>query len=110
MKIGQAAENLVSKQIGGAANGPKTTQGNASTVAAQSAAQAPQSAGVAVTMSNMAKGLEKATKTDLAGDIDAKKVAAVKSAIEDGSFSVNPEAIADKLLANAKEMFDRTTQ
>ncbi len=106
MKIGQTAENLVSKQVGTAANGPKVTPGSASAVAAQ----APQAAGVAVTMSNMARGLEKAARTESSGDIDAKKVAAVKSAIEDGSFSINPEAIADKLMADAKEMFERTTR
>jgi negative regulator of flagellin synthesis FlgM len=39
-----------------------------------------------------------------------QKVAAVRSAIQDGSYVVNPEAIADKLLANAQEMLKRTTQ
>jgi negative regulator of flagellin synthesis FlgM len=33
---------------------------------------------------------------------------AMKAAIADGSFTVNPEAIADKLLSNAQEML-RTT-
>ena len=40
--------------------------------------------------------------------IDAKKVAAMKAAIQDGSFSVNPQAIADKLLANAHELYSST--
>jgi negative regulator of flagellin synthesis FlgM len=43
-----------------------------------------------------------------AAEIDSKKVEAMKTAIQDGSFTVNPEAIADKLLSNAQEMF-RTT-
>ncbi|NDP39586.1 MAG: flagellar biosynthesis anti-sigma factor FlgM, partial [Rhodoferax sp.] len=41
--------------------------------------------------------------------IDAKKVAQVRSAIEQGTYVVNAEAIADKLLANAQEMLNRST-
>ncbi len=33
-------------------------------------------------------------------EFDAEKVARMSQAIADGSFTVNPEAIADKLLAN----------
>ncbi len=35
---------------------------------------------------------------------NAEKVQAMRSAIQNGSFSVNAEAIADKLIANAREM------
>ena len=35
---------------------------------------------------------------------NAEKVQQMRMAIENGSFSVNPEAIADKLLTNAREM------
>lgn len=35
---------------------------------------------------------------------DAAKVQAMRSAIQNGSFSVNAEAIADKLIANARDM------
>ena len=35
---------------------------------------------------------------------NAEKVEAMKAAIADGSFKVNAEAIADKMLANAAEM------
>jgi negative regulator of flagellin synthesis FlgM len=40
-------------------------------------------------------------------DIDTAKVEAVRTAISNGSYQVNAEAIADKLLSNAKEMFPR---
>ncbi len=110
MKIGQPTDSLVSKQVGGAAAVQKAAQGNPSTLAANSAAQAPRTAGVAVTVSTMARGIDRAALGDAAADIDAKKVAAIKASIQDGSYTVNPEAIADKLLADTKEMIDRTTQ
>lgn len=67
------------------------------------------SAGVSVSVSNMAKALGK-PEVNAPGDIDTAKVASVKSAIQNGTYVVNPEAIADKLLANAQEMLNRTTQ
>lgn len=38
------------------------------------------------------------------GVMDAAKVSRVKQAIDDGSYQVNPEVIADKLISNAKEL------
>jgi len=37
------------------------------------------------------------------GDFDAARVAAMRQAIADGSFRVNAQAVADKLLDNAAE-------
>lgn len=39
-------------------------------------------------------------------EFDAAKVERIKQAIADGSFKVNPEAIADKLIANAQELLN----
>lgn len=39
---------------------------------------------------------------------DEAKVARVSQAIKDGSYKVNAEAIADKLMANASELLGRT--
>jgi negative regulator of flagellin synthesis FlgM len=64
--------------------------------------------GVALTVSNAARALEKTGTGDVA-EVDSQKVASVRSAIQDGSYVVNPEAIADKLLSNAQEMLNRTT-
>ena len=43
-----------------------------------------------------------------AADVDTAKVDAVRASIAQGTYVVNPEAIADKLLANAQEMLNRT--
>ena len=37
-------------------------------------------------------------------DFDAEKVARIAQAIRDGKFEVNPGAIADKLIANTREL------
>jgi len=39
---------------------------------------------------------------------DAAKVDRIAQAIKDGKFKVNPEAIADKLIANAQELLGRS--
>jgi negative regulator of flagellin synthesis FlgM len=41
-------------------------------------------------------------------EFDAEKVARISKSIEDGSFKINPEAIADKLIANAQEVLSKT--
>lgn len=64
-------------------------------------------AGVGVTMSEQARRLEQTRAAD-GSDIDMDKVNAVRLAIENGSYVANAEAIADKLLANAREMLNRT--
>jgi negative regulator of flagellin synthesis FlgM len=41
------------------------------------------------------------------GTFDAEKVARLAQAIKDGKFQVNPEVIADKLIANAQELLPK---
>lgn len=41
---------------------------------------------------------------------DAAKVDRISAAIRDGRFTVNPEAIADKLIANAQELMSAAKQ
>lgn len=106
MKISQPSDN------------PVATSGNAASLAAKSgpaasallkagASKSTQAAGVAVTVSSMARSLE-VGQSEEAADVDMAKVNAVKQSIADGSFKVNPEAIADKLLSNAQEMLQRS--
>ena len=83
-------------------NAPKA-EPNASQVATSSASNS----GVSVVITSASRTLAK-DSINLSSEFDSKKVEAMKAAIQDGSFTVNPEAIADKLLSNAQEML-RTT-
>lgn len=44
----------------------------------------------------------------LGSDFDAAKVERMTQAIKDGSFQVNADAVADKLIANAREQLKKT--
>lgn len=67
------------------------------------AAAAPE-AGTPVTVSAAARSLDAASA---GSGIDSAKVAAVKAAIANGTFTVDAGAIADKMLSNAQEMLTR---
>jgi negative regulator of flagellin synthesis FlgM len=110
MKIGQPPDNSVQIQVGNSAATQKAGQNaSASTTASSNAAQSTRSVGVAVTVSTLARALEKAGNGEVA-DIDVQKVATVRAAIQNGTYVVNPEAIADKLLSNAQEILNRTSK
>jgi negative regulator of flagellin synthesis FlgM len=109
MKIGQPPEipSSATQALNSATQKPGQ-QGSAAVAANATAAKSTRAAGVAVTVSSLARALEK-SETSSAADVDTQKVATVKSAIQDGTYVVNPEAIADKLLSIAQEMLKRTT-
>jgi negative regulator of flagellin synthesis FlgM len=106
MKIGQPSDNSIPVKTTAPAVPSKGGQSAVSTATA-TATKSTQSAGVAVTVSTLARSLGAAKSSDTA-DVDMEKVNAVRSAIEKGTYVVNPEVIADKLLANAQEMLKRT--
>lgn len=88
---------------------PKAAQNaSASNAASSQANQGTRSAGVAVTVSTLARAMEKPPVAD-AADVDTQKVATIKAAIQNGTYVVNAEAIADQLLSNAQEMLHRTS-
>lgn len=97
MKIGQQPDNTPA--VGQAATS-KTSQ--AVTPAGKNERKSP---GVGVTVSSQARALE---RSGTAAEVDTNKVNALRLAIEQKNYMVNPEAIADKLLANAREMLDRS--
>ena len=76
--------------------------------AAPGQAPAANASAIPVTADASAKiELSSAASTLLASgtsaEFDAEKVARISKAIEGGSFKINPEVIADKLIANAHE-------
>lgn len=106
MKIGQKPDLPSALAQSGSAK--PQTKGVAAVAAEGTAqgAQAASAAGVPVTVSFKARALEQNTRT--ASDFDANRVNAVRTAIENGTFRVDPEAIADKMLSNAQEIFSRS--
>jgi negative regulator of flagellin synthesis FlgM len=44
------------------------------------------------------------------GSFDAQKVERLSRAIRDGQYQIDPQAIADRLLANTRELLDRGTE
>jgi negative regulator of flagellin synthesis FlgM len=104
MKIGQPSDIPAAPPPVATPAAPKSGPAAGSSA---KAVQSTRSAGVAVSVSQQARALEQSA-SDVASDVDTQKIAAVRAAIQDGTFAVNAEAIADKLLANAQEMLKRT--
>ena len=102
MKIGSPADK---PPVAPATSG-RTAPGEASakTPAAPGAAEASAQ----VDISNAAAALLSGVDASSA-EFDAEKVARVSQAIADGSFKVHPEAIADKLIANAQELLTKAS-
>lgn len=105
MKISQPIDNNVAVS-GHAATVSAKSGPAASTVAKATASKSTQSAGVAVSVSTLARSLDAANRGETP-DVDTAKVEAVRTAMSQGTYVVNPEVIADKLLSNAQEMLIR---
>ena len=94
--------------IGSVAGGPQkaaeTPNAGAEAAAAGAAAKPQAAAGVTVTLSSSATQAMSGAGGSGADVFNADKVEAMKASIADGSFKVNAEAIADKMLSNAAEM------
>ena len=100
MKINQQPDNIPA--LGQVAKPATARAGQSAAPVGKGDRKAPD---VGVTVSSQARALE---RSDNASDIDTAKVNAVRQSIEQKNFVVNAEAIADKLLANAREMLDRS--
>ena len=70
----------------------------------EAAATQPGGASAQVALSNTASAL---ASDGADPSFDAAKVERIAQAIRDGKFEINPEAIADKLIANAQELLGR---
>ena len=101
MKIGQFDKN------NGAATPVATERKGAPAASPQAPAVAGQPAAPeASTQVALSTGAQAATtvSADNNGEFDAEKVQRIAQAIREGRFTVNAEAIADKLIANAQEL------
>lgn len=97
--------------IGSVAGGPQKSaeKPSAGPEAASAAAKPQAAAGVTVTLSPTATQAMSGAGSSGNDVFNADKVEAMKSAIADGSFKVNAEAIADKMLSNAAEMLSSSS-
>lgn len=102
MKIGNSPEGSASPALAEQRPAARKPEASASTeVAAPAAAPAPSTK---VDISATARLAASAASDD--GSFDAAKVGRIAQAISEGKFTVNANAIADKLVANAQELLD----
>jgi negative regulator of flagellin synthesis FlgM len=86
-----------------------TSRANGADTSAAQAASAPASAQKADASTQVAiSSAASALLEGASADFNAEKVAQVTAAIESGSFKPNPDAIADKLIANAQELLTKS--
>jgi len=100
MKIGHPADKPMPAPAAGTPAAPADAGAKAS-AGAQPAGAATVDASATVALSSTASTL---LSGGASGEFDADKVARISAQLADGSFKVNPEAIADKLIANAQEL------
>jgi negative regulator of flagellin synthesis FlgM len=103
MESAMNVNNLSDKPISTVSAGTaKPAEKTASSSASNS--QAEVSASVSVQLSDVTQTMTKGVARTATDVFNAEKVQAIRTAIENGSFSVNAEAIADKMLSNARDM------
>ena len=102
MKIGNPADKRTLAPADPAATAAKS----AGTPAEQAAAAAAPAADASVKV-QLSSGAEALRAGSDGAEFDAAKVDRIARAIADGSYQVNAEAIADKLIANAQELLGK---
>lgn len=106
MKIGNSVESAsVPAAVATPAGRTAAAAADAETSVKPVSNAAPAS--MQVELSSTAATLRAATTQSASADFDVEKVNRVSQSIADGSFTVNPEAIADKLIANAQELLSK---
>lgn len=108
MKIGNSVE---STSVAGSVAAPAVRNAPSDADKSIKSVNAPAAASIQVELSSTAASLRAgaasgATQAATA-DFDAEKVNRISQSIADGSFTVNPEAIADKLISNAQELLSK---
>ncbi len=103
MKIGSPAEKPAAPAAATPATAPQTRPAADSAAATPQAAEASAQVALSSTAAKLLSGAEAA-----AGEFDTEKVARISRAIDQGEYTINAEAIADKLIANAAEVLNNT--
>ncbi|MEO5698316.1 MAG: flagellar biosynthesis anti-sigma factor FlgM, partial [Burkholderiaceae bacterium] len=99
MKIGNPADKPLPPVV---ANGTAAANGQPQPA---TAIPAKADASAKIELSSTASTLLSSGTT---AEFDAEKVARISQAIGDGSFKINADAIADKLISNAQELLSKT--
>ena len=105
MKIGNPGDTSAAAALAQTRAATPDAAGKAATATSTGEVEA----GTQVALSSTAATLRSGS-ADAAGDFDAAKVNRISQAIADGSFKINPEAIADKLIANAQELLSKASR
>ncbi len=105
MKIGHPAEKPVNQPVASGHVADTSKVGTSAAVNAGVAGAAAADASAKVELSSTASTLLASGP----GEFDADKVGRIGEAIANGTFKVNPHAIADKLIANAQELLAKVT-
>jgi negative regulator of flagellin synthesis FlgM len=88
----------------------QTTKPNAAQVVKETrgtSVRKPENTSDDVRLSSLASQL---LASESAASFDAARVAEIKQAISEGKFSINADAIADRLIASARELIDSRHQ
>lgn len=107
MKVNSSPDSYIGSVAGGPQKTAEVAPASAETAGAAGAAAKPQAAtpSSGVTVSVSASTSQALSGKGQSSDVfNAEKVESMKQAIANGSFQVNAEAIADKMLSNAAEM------
>ena len=110
MKIGNPGDTSAAAALAQTRAATPDAAGKAATATTASTTTGEVEAGTQVALSSTAATLRSGSADAAAGDFDAAKVNRISQAIADGSFKINPEAIADKLIANAQELLSKASR
>jgi negative regulator of flagellin synthesis FlgM len=100
MKIGNPASGIHEQAPQAAAGSGRTTPDEATKAAAGAAADSSAKVELSTTAASLMSGAK-----GVPAEFDADKVTRISQAIAEGTFKANAEVIADKLIANAQEVF-----
>jgi negative regulator of flagellin synthesis FlgM len=103
MKVDSSPDSYIGSVAGGPQKTAEKPAAGAELAAAASTTPAKPPAGVTVTLSPSTVSAMGPGGSEV---FNTEKVEAMKQAIANGTFQVNAEAIADKMLANAAEMLN----